>query len=96
MIARDGNIVRLAGPLTLHTVRALYDQGLRAQGQSHLEVDLSQVETVDSAAVSLMLVWLREAQQHEVSLQFNNVPENLLSLARLYGVADLLSLPAAA
>lgn len=84
-----GDTLRLSGPLTLNTVKALFDQGL-PQGQSSLVVDLSAVEAVDSAAVSLMLSWLREAQRRNISLCFNSIPDNLMSLARLYGVADVL------
>jgi phospholipid transport system transporter-binding protein len=87
----DGDTMRLTGPLTLHTVKALFDQGL-PPGQSSLVVDLSAVEAVDSAAVSLMLVWLREAQRRNITLCFSHVPDNLTSLARLYGVADVLPL----
>jgi phospholipid transport system transporter-binding protein len=48
---------------------------------------------VDSSAVSLMLSWLRTANSKNVKLSFINVPDNLLSLANLYGVAESLSLP---
>jgi phospholipid transport system transporter-binding protein len=85
----DDNTLRLSGPLTLNTVKSLFDRGL-PQGQSSLVVDLSAVEAVDSAAVSLLLSWLREAQRRNITLCFNSIPENLMSLARLYGVADLL------
>ena len=61
-------------------------------GQTDLVIDLRQVKAVDSAAVSLMLLWLREAQRNKVNLCFTHVPENLLSLARLYDVAELLPL----
>ncbi len=95
MIVREQGRLRIAGPLTLETVKALYVGGLQTAGQSQsvLEVDLSQVETVDSAAVSLLLAWLREAQRSKLTLSFSHVPDNLLSLARLYGVADVLGLP---
>ena len=87
----DGHTLRLTGPLNLNTVKALFDDGL-PQGQPSLVVDLSAVEAVDSAAVSLMLVWLREAQRRNIALCFAGIPENLMSLARLYGVADVLPL----
>ncbi len=93
MIAREPGRILLAGPLTQETVRAFYDSGLQPAGQSALEVNLSKVETVDSAAVSLLLSWLREAQRNNLSLNFTGVPDNLLSLARVYGVADMLQLP---
>ncbi len=55
-------------------------------------IDFARLEKVDSSAVSMMLVWLREAQRNQVNLCFINIPDNLLSLAKLYGVAELLSL----
>ena len=94
MIARDGDRLLLSGPLTLYTVRALYDHGLEAGSDGSLEVDMAAVEAVDSSAVSLMLNWLREAQRKQVKLFFSHVPENLRSLAHLYGVEELLPLGA--
>ncbi len=92
MITRDGDKLQLAGPLTLQTVKALFDRGLQADGSASLVVDLARVEAVDSAGVSLLLTWLREAQRTNITLCFSNIPENLMSLARLYGVADMLPL----
>lgn len=90
MISREGNRLRLSGPLTTDTVRPLFDSGLQAAGQANLVVDLSQVEAVDSAAVGLLLAWVREAQRSNISLCFSHIPDNLLSLASLYGVADAI------
>ena len=94
MIARDGDKLVLSGPLTLDTVKAIYGQGLEPRDDGSLEIDMSGVEAVDSSAVSLMLNWLREAQRNSVKLHFSHVPENLLSLAHLYGVEELLPLGA--
>jgi len=57
-------------------------------------VDFSEVESVDSAAISMLLGWSRAAQRAQRDLRVRNLPEDLLSLARLYGVADLLPQPA--
>ncbi len=96
MITRNGDSLQLSGPLTLDTVKALFDGGLQAAGKSRLAVDFSRVEAVDSSAVSLMLAWVREAQRSNVDLCFSNIPDNLMSLARLYGVADMLPVCGAA
>ena len=74
------------------TATELFNSGLQPNGKAALVVDMSQVEAVDSAAVSLILAWLREAQRSQVTLCFSHVPDNLLSLTRLYGVAELLPL----
>jgi len=55
-----------------------------------LLVDFSQVEAVDSAAVSMLLGWLRAAQRSQRALRVTGLPEDLLSLADLYGVTELL------
>lgn len=88
----DGGRVQVPSHLTIETVTSLFKNGLQTSGETPLVVDLAQVETVDSAAVSLLLAWLREAQRSSVKLCFAHVPENLLSLARLYGVVDMLPL----
>ncbi|MFZ1548683.1 MAG: STAS domain-containing protein [Candidatus Nitrotoga sp.] len=92
MTDRDGGHVQAPSSLTIETVTPLFKNGLQSDNETPLVVDLAQVETVDSAAVSLLLSWLREAQRSSVKLCFANVPENLLILARLYGVVDMLPL----
>jgi phospholipid transport system transporter-binding protein len=88
--------MNVSGTVTMDNAKALYVEGLKSPPNSSLQIDMSQLEKVDSAAVSLMLVWLREAQRNNVSLSFTNVPDNLSSLSKLYGVADLLATSTAA
>ncbi|MBI5658422.1 MAG: STAS domain-containing protein [Nitrosomonadales bacterium] len=92
MIRREGNRVHISGRLTMDTATSLFNSGLQPNGQTDLVVDMAQVEAVDSAAVSLMLAWLREARRSGIGLSFSNVPDNLLSLAHLYDVAESLPL----
>ena len=92
MITRDGDRLQVSGRLTMETVAALFNTGLQPVADGALVVDLDKVEAVDSAAVSLLLSWLRRAQSNKVEISFAHVPDNLLSLARLYGVAELLPL----
>ena len=91
MICTD-NQIQISGRLTVDAVASLTDLSAHAAGQTDWVVNLQQVEAVDSSAVSLMLFWLREAKRNNINLCFLNVPENLLSLARLYGVAELFPL----
>ena len=86
------NQIQISGRLTVDVVASLTDLKARAMGQTDWVVNFQQVEAVDSSAVGLLLLWLREAKRNKINLCFSNVPENLLSLARLYGVAELLPL----
>jgi phospholipid transport system transporter-binding protein len=86
MISRDGDCLRVTGPLTVDTVAVLYATDLAAESGSTLTIDLASVDAADSAAVSLMLSWLRRAQRDNVMLQFANVPTSMMSLAHMYDV----------
>jgi phospholipid transport system transporter-binding protein len=85
----DGRMV-VRGSLTIETVPSLFETGLQHLATGDVVVDMSQVEAVDSAAVSMLLGWLRAAQHNQRTLRVTALPEDLVSLARLYGVADLL------
>lgn len=90
MIEREGNLLHVSGALTMETVAALRDLDVSVDETSALVIDLAKVETVDSAAVGLLLAWLRQAQERGVILSYTNLPSNLVSLAQMYGVAELL------
>ena len=53
-------------------------------------IDFAAVTDIDSSAVALLLEWRREALLRAKTLEFVNLPPNLLALAELYGVADLI------
>jgi len=93
VITREEGRLVARGPLTIETVPALFEAGLQHLASEDLLVDFSQVEAVDSAAVSMLLGWLRAAQRSQRTLRVAGLPDDLLSLARLYGVAELLPQP---
>lgn len=90
MIEREGNRLVVRGRLDIATVPALFEAGLQYLASEDLLVDMSAVEGVDSAAVSLLLGWARAAQRSRRKLHVSDLPADLLSLARLYGVEELL------
>lgn len=90
MIKREGEWMVVHGSLNIETVPALFETGLQHLAGEDLQVDFSQVASVDSSAVSMLLGWARAAQRVQRGLRVKGLPEDLLSLARLYGVAELL------
>ena len=92
MIQRDGTRLRVSGRLTMDTIGALFNDAMQPLDGKAWTIDLAQIEAADSAAVSMLLCWVRNAQRHGASLSFANVPENLRSLSDLYGVAEALSM----
>ncbi len=91
MIRIDHERMLISGPLTLQTVGEIAAIPF-SDTQAVRVIDLSQIEKVDSAAVALLLHWVRQAEKIQGRLSFINVPKNLHSLAALYDVADILAL----
>lgn len=92
MIRRDGSRMVVAGPATLATVAALLEKGREQIEAGVATVDLSEVSELDSSALAMLLAWLREARARGRELAFVALPAGLVTIARLYGVADLLPL----
>ena len=90
MIRREGERLVVSGSLTLASVAAALEEGRAAIGEGVSSVDLAEVGELDSSALALLLAWLREAKRQNRSLAFANLPQGLTTIARLYGVAELL------
>lgn len=77
--------------LTMQDAAISLQSGLDAIAAGSTEIDLSRLARFDSAAMAAMLAWQRAAQSAGVSLRISGAPSGVQSLARLYGVADLLA-----
>lgn len=64
--------------------------GRAAIERGDTEFDLSRVSRCDSSAVAVLLEWQRAARARGVELKVTGPPPGLVSLAAVYGVADLL------
>jgi len=90
VIRRENGRIVLSGPLTLANVGQVLVEGRQHLGEGVATVDLGEVTELDSSALALLLAWLREAKAGGRPLGFANLPEALQTIARLYGVQDLL------
>ena len=92
MIRREGPKITLSGPVTLANAARVLEEGRQHLADGAGTVDFGEVTEMDSAALALALAWLREARAAKREVTFANPPEALRTLARLYGVEELLSL----
>lgn len=76
--------------MTIDNVDALLDESRAAFAGDALQVDLSGVSEVDSIGVSLLFEWVRQAHSRNIQLSYVNLPPNLINMATLYGVLDLI------
>jgi phospholipid transport system transporter-binding protein len=81
------------GALTFATARAARARGLAALGASTgpLEIDCGALGLADSAGLAVLLDWLSAAKGDGRSLRFTHLPEDLLALARISEVDELLA-----
>jgi phospholipid transport system transporter-binding protein len=83
----------LAGALSVDTAASVLESSRAAALPPSGVVSLAGVESVDSAAVAVLLAWRRRAVAEGKDLSFTDVPANLSALADLYDVKELISRP---
>ncbi|MDR2093767.1 MAG: STAS domain-containing protein [Azoarcus sp.] len=83
--------LKLEGALTLHTVAAHLERPLP---DGDFTIDLGGIAQADSAALALLLAWLRRAKARGSQVALRALPEPLRALAETYGIAPLLPPPA--
>ena len=83
---------RVTGVLHFATVAALLQPGTAAIAAGQAAVmDLAGVNDSDSAGLALLIEWLSVAKAASRSLRYENIPSQLLQLARLSEVEELLT-----
>lgn len=90
MIHISGESVAVSGPMTMPVAKDLLAEGEAAIASSATSFDLAAVTEMDSSCLAVVFGWMRAAKAAGKSLRLLNPPQNLLSLAEVYGVADLL------
>ncbi len=92
--ARDEVLKLTEGALSFETIPAVLAESeayaARPDLPDRLVIDFSAITGVDSSAVALLLEWRRLALARGKTLEFSNLPANLMALAELYGVAELI------
>jgi phospholipid transport system transporter-binding protein len=91
VIRCEGGELSVEGPITIGNVVSVVANGVALFDGEDVTIDLGRVTEADSAAVSLLLEWRREAARRRLQIRFLNMPQNLQSLMQLYGVSELMS-----
>ncbi|SFU61225.1 STAS domain-containing protein [Nitrosospira multiformis] len=91
VIRREDGELSVEGSITIDNVVSVIASGVALFDGEDVTIDLGRVTEADSAAVSLLLEWRREAARRRLQIRFLNMPQNLQSLMQLYGVSELMS-----
>jgi phospholipid transport system transporter-binding protein len=81
---------RVTGPMTMSHVNVLLQEASALSMPDAFEVNLADVTEVDTASIAVIFEWLRTAKSRKSKITFSHFPANLISLATLYGVIDLI------
>ena len=84
-ISQQGDGFKLSGRLDFSSVASLLS-GNDWLPSDQVQIDLSDVQHSNSAGLALLLEWMKIAQQKGVQIKYHNVPEQILVIARAYGV----------
>ena len=90
MIEVSADTAKVTSEMTLANAKELLAQGNQLIAGSVIGFDLGAVTDVDSSGLAVLFGWLREAQRLGKTVRIVNLPQNLSSLAGVYGVSDLL------
>lgn len=90
MIEEKAGVLAVTVPLVMANARGLLEAGRLHLKSGNALFDLASVSEADSSAVAVMLGLTRSAKEHGLAVRFSNVPAGVLSLAELYGVAELI------
>lgn len=84
-----------AGELTMVSAPAVLEDGRRLARAGDMVVDFAGVTVADSAALALLLDWMRCARAAGNRLAVRGLPAAMASLAALYDIDALLPLESA-
>ena len=90
MIRAAGGRVQVSGPMTLAGATRLLAEGSAALAAPATIFDLAEVTSVDSSGLAVVFGWVRAGKGKGADVRVSNAPRDLLSLAEVYGVAELL------
>ncbi|MFH9331246.1 STAS domain-containing protein [Streptomyces althioticus] len=85
-------VIVVTGDVDLHTAPVLRVEALTAmtRGARHLVLDMAEVDFVDSTGLSTLIVLLHATQEPGGSLRVARVPERLVRMVTMTGIAELL------
>ena len=86
----EPNLWKLSGSITYDEIPSLIEKTKNFNWSDSVQIDFSQVKHVDTSALSLIFELKRDAKRHNRNVTINTPPKNLLKLAKLYGVEDLI------
>jgi phospholipid transport system transporter-binding protein len=82
----------ITGNMTMDNAAGLLARGVAALAAGKTRFDLAEVADIDSSGLAVLFGWQRAAHVQGKTIAIDHPPNNLRSLADVYGVSELLPL----
>ena len=90
LIAAGDGRFELTGDMSFDTADAILVESTRSfAGHAAVDVNFARVEKADSAGLALLLEWKSWQRQGRCRVNFSNIPESVLAIARTTQVEHL-------
>lgn len=92
-LLKENNELLIKGTLDFTTVAELWKDSLPLLAGLHtININLSGVTSANSAGLALLLEWLKYADHQNKKIIFENLPDQLMSVAKLVDMEGLFPL----
>jgi len=82
----DGEF-KITGNLDFQTVPAIWQKSNAIfAGCSSIKIDLSGIDSSNSAGLALLVQWMRYARSRNISISFQHLPIQMQEIARVCGI----------
>lgn len=88
----DEAALDVTGNMTMDNAAGLLARGVAALAEGKTRFDLTAVDAIDSSGLAVLFGWQRAAHAQGRTISIDHPPQNLRSLADVYGVSELLPL----
>lgn len=89
----DGEALKISGDLDFGNVMSVYKKSLDyfTSELKALTVDFSGLKTTNSAALALIIDWIRLAKKQNKSIQFAHLSSDIISLEKASGLDKIIN-----
>ncbi len=88
-LTRSDSKIILDGRLTVDTVTGVYNEA-PVLGKGVVEVDLADVEEMDSAGLALLVHWKQQSARQDGHMNLVNTPQQVATMIRISNLETLL------
>ena len=94
LLITNHHVIQIQGELNFFSVKKLWEKSRLAilKISPRVRIDLSNVTHCDSAGLALLTEWQRLATQTNRSISFENLPTQLLNIAKVSSLNNILNI----